>query len=282
MTRKTVLDISSEIAGSFLFSTGIYSFIEKANVAPGGVGGISIMIKYLTGLPVGLMSLILNIPLLFLSYKFISREFTIRSIRCVLLYTFILDFIVTPFFPQYSGDRMIGSIFGGVFVGLGLGIIFLRGSSTAGTDILSCLIEKKYPQIQIGKAILLIDSVILLISAFVFQNIESALFGTICLLCQTAIVDRIVYSAEKGRNILIISQKSEKIAERIINEVKRGATFLDARGAFSKKSTQVLMCVVRVWEYHDVKKIIHEEDPSAFVIATEAEQIMGEGFTKAE
>ncbi len=278
--KNLILDLSAEIIGSFLLAVGIFCFIETVNVAPGGVSGIAIMIKYVTGLPVGFLTLLINIPLLFLAYKFISRQFAVRSIRTVILNTFILDCIITPFFPQYTGDRMLGTIFGGVFMGIGLGVVFFRGSSTAGTDILSYLLEKKFPQIQIGKAIMIIDSLILGSSVFVFKNIESALFGVIALLCQTAIIDKIVYSADKGRNILIISEKNERIAERIIREKERGATFLNAEGAYSKKPTKVLMCVVRVWEYHDIKQIIHSEDPYAFVIASEAEHIMGEGFTK--
>lgn len=278
--KELTLDLSADILGSFLLSAGIYSFIERVNVAPGGVSGIAIMAKYLWGLPVGLVIFVANIPLLFLAYRYISKAFALRSVRTLIFNTTILDYVVTPFFPQYVGDRMLGTIFGGIIMGLGLGVIFLRGSSTAGTDILSHFIERRFPHIQIGKAIMIIDSFVLALSVLVFKNIESALFGVIAVFCQTVVIDKIVYSTEKGRNMLIISEKSEKIAQRIMKERDRGATFLNAEGAYSKKPTKVLMCVIRVWEYHHIKQIVYNEDPNAFLIASVADQIMGEGFSK--
>ena len=275
-------NILSDIVGSFALGTGIYCFAEKVNIAPGGVSGIAIMIKYLTGLPVGMLTLMINIPLLVIAYKFVGKRFALRTLRTVIFSTVILDAVVTPFFPQYTGDRMLGSIFGGVCTGAGLGIVFLHDSSTAGTDIISYLVEKKFPHIQIGKALMLVDCVILSASAFVFRNIESALFGVVALFAQTVIINKIVYGSEKGRNLFIISQKSEEIADRIIKERSRGATFLSAKGAYSQKPTQVLMCVVRVWEYHYIKELVYEVDPNAFVIATQAENIIGEGFANAQ
>jgi len=278
--RKNLFyNICADILGSLILAVGIYCFAEKVNIAPGGVSGISIMIKYLTNLPVGLMTLVINIPLLFLAYRFMGRHFAMRTIRTVVISTIILDGFVTPFFPQYTGDRMLGSVFCGVCTGAGLGIVFLRGSSTAGTDIISHMVGKKFPHIQIGKVLMLIDCIILAASAFVFRNIESALYGVVALFFQTIIIDKIVYGVEKGRNMLIISSKTAQIAERILFEKERGATFLDAEGAYSREPTKVLMCVVRVWEYHQIKEIIYEEDPRAFVIALEAEHIMGEGFS---
>ena len=278
-SRKLVYDVLYDIAGSLAIAAGIYCFAEKVNIAPGGASGISIMIKYLTGLPVGLLTLVINIPLVLVAFKFLGKKFTLRTLRTLVISTIILDGVVTPFFPQYSGDRMLGSIFGGVCMGSGLGIIFLHGSSTAGTDIVSYLVEQKYPHIPIGKAMMIVDGVIIALSAIVFADVEATLFGVVSLFCQTRVVDRIVYGTEKGRNILVISEKSERIAERILNEKNRGATFLNAQGAYSKKPTKVLMCVIRVWEYHEIKEIIYEEDPRAFVIASEAEHIMGEGFS---
>ena len=279
MNKRFIKDILNDITGTFALSVGIYCFAEKVNIAPGGVSGVSIMIKYLTGLPVGFLSLIMNIPLLIIAYKYMGKRFALFTMRTVILNTIILDAIVSPFFPQYVGDRLLGSLFGGVCMGIGLGIVFLHGSSTGGTDIIGYLVERRYPHIQIGRALLMVDCVILGISVFVFKNIESALYGVVALFTQSMVINKIVYGAEKGRNLFIISQKSEQIAKRILKERKRGATFLNACGAYSRKPTAVLMCVVRVWEYHHIKEIVYEEDPSAFVIATEAEHIIGEGFT---
>lgn len=279
MKKYFFKDFAYNIAGAFLLAVGIYSFSEKINVAPGGVSGIAIMVKYLTGLPVGGVSLFINIPLLFIAYKYMGRQFTVKTVYAILIYTVVIDSVVTPFFPQYEGDRMLGAIFGGVLIGAGLGLVFTRGASTGGTDIIGYLVEKKYPHIPIGKALLLVDCIILGVSVFVFKNIESALYGVVMLYAQSMVINRLVYGAEKGRNLFIISSKSKKIAQRILTERDRGATFIDGHGAYSMKPTNILMCVVRVWEYHYIKEIVYQEDPTAFVIATEAEHIIGEGFT---
>ena len=275
---KAILDILSDIAGTFLMAVSIHCFWEKANIAPGGVSGIAIMLKFLFGLPVGLMTLIINIPLLILGMKFLGRDFTVRTVRTLLISTFILDFAVTPYMPQYDGDRMLGAIFGGVFMGIGLGLIFMRGSTTGGVDILSCLIERKYPHIPIGKALMMIDCVILAASVLVFGNIETVLFGIVALYCQTQVINQIVYGADKGQQILCISEKNKQIADKIINDIGRTATFLDAEGAYTGNKTSVLMCVIDVQEYAKIKKTIRSIDPKAFIIVSEASRIMGEGF----
>jgi len=280
INKEFLKDLVADVVGSVLLSVGIFSFAEKVNIAPGGTSGIAIMIKYLTGFPVGIMSFLINIPLLVIAYKFMGKSFVARTVRTLIINTLFLDLVVTPFFPQYGGDRMLGAVFGGVATGLGLGIIFLRGSTTAGTDIISFIVEKKYPHIKVGKAMMFVDGVILAFSALVFKNIESALFGVVAIFCQSKIIDGIVYGAQRGHQIMVISEKSEKIAERIVNERERGATFLLGEGAYSKKGTKVLMCVVRDWEYIFIKEIIYEEDANAFIIVSQADKIMGEGFSQ--
>lgn len=275
---RAATDILFDIVGSAALAIGIYCFSEKVNIAPGGVSGVAIMIKYVFNIPVGLLTLIMNIPILFLAFKFIGKRFALRTVRTLIISTVILDVVVTPYFPQYGGERMLGAVFAGVFMGLGLGIVFLRGSTTGGVDIISCLIEKKFPHIPIGKALMLIDCVILGASVFVFGNFESVMFGIVALYCQTQVIDKIVYGGDKGHQVMCISEKNESIACRVINELGRSATFLNAQGAYSKQPASVLMCVIRAREYSKIKEIINSEDPSAFIIVWEASQVMGEGF----
>ena len=276
--RKFLLDLAADLFGSLALGVGIYCFAEKVDIAPGGVSGTAIMIKYLTGLPVGLMTFIINLPLLFMAYRRIGRGFVIRSLRTLAFNSVILDLVVTPFFPQYEGDRMLGSLFGGVFMGLGLAVIFLRGSSTAGTDILSVMVEKKYPHIQLGAALMAIDCVVIAASVFVFGNIESVLFAVVALFCQTQVINAIVYGSDRAQKLLIVSEHSRAIADRVITEMNRTATFIRAEGAYSGRELPVLMCVTRAREYHRIREIIREEDPAAFVIVSNVTRIIGEGF----
>lgn len=276
--RKFLLGLGADIAGSFLLGAGIYCFSERVNIAPGGVSGLAIMIKYLTGMPVGLMSLAINVPLLGLAFCFLGWKFTARTLRTLVFNSLILDLVVTPFFPQYGGDRLLGAIFAGVFMGAGLGVIFFAGSTTAGTDIISFLIERKFPSIRIGTVLLLIDGGILTVSSAVFGDVDAVLFGAVALYCQTRLIDAIVYGADKGHMLLIISARSADIAGRVIKEMNRSATFLDGAGAYSGTPTRVLMCVIQPREYRLLRDIVAEEDAAAFVVLAEAARVMGEGF----
>ncbi len=278
--RGRVADWIADILGSLLLGAGIFCFAEKMNIAPGGVSGIAIMVKYLTSLPVGLISFVINVPLLVVAYKFIGKKFASRTVRTVIIFSLLMDAVIMPFFPQYAGDRMVGSIFGGVCMGAGVGIIFLRGSSTGGTDVVSYFVERKFPYIQLGKAIMVIDMLVIGVSAIVFDNLESALYGVVALFCQTQVIDRIVYGSRKGRKILIISRHSHSIAEKIINVKKRGVTFLHGCGGYTGDELKVIMCVIRIWEYQPIKELVYSIDPHAFVVASEAEQIIGEGFSQ--
>lgn len=273
--RQVALDLAADLLGSTVLAIGVYCFVEQADIAPGGISGIAILFKYLFNLPIGMMTFLLNVPILYLGFRYLGRRFTLRSMITLAISSVILDFVITPLLPQYTGDRMIASIFGGVCMGAGLGLIFLRGSTTAGTDIISCLLERRFPHIQIGTALMLVDCAILATSVLFFQNLESGLFGLVALFCQTKVIDGIVYGLDRGREILIISLKNEEIAARIISEMERSATFLEARGAYRGQEGPVLLCVLRLQEYHQLKTIVHEVDPSAFPTVNKTIQILG-------
>jgi len=276
--RALAADIFFDIIGSFALAVGIFCFAEQADIAPGGMSGVAIMLKYLFDVPVGLMTFFLNIPLLILAWKYISRKFTVKTLKTLLFNTIILDYVVTPYFPQYAGDRMLSSIFGGIFMGVGLAFIFMRGSTTGGTDIVSHLMELRFPHVPIGTMLMIIDCAILSASVLVFGNLESGLFGVVALFCQTRVIDSVVYGLDKGRTVMIMSPRNREIAARIIDEMEHGATFLEGRGAYSGKEMEVLYVVVRVPEFHQLKQITYEEDPDAFLVVSEANQIIGEGF----
>ena len=278
--REAAADLLSDAAGSLLLSVGIYCFIEQADIAPGGVSGIAVMLKYLLGLPVGTMILLLNIPLLMLSWRYMGRRMTGKTLRTLLVNSIVLDGIVTPFFPVYAGDRMLASIFGGLCAGAGLAIVFLRGSTTAGTDIICHLLARKYPHIPIGRMILLTDCLVIGLSVAVYGNLEAGLFGVVALFCQTRVIDGLVYGRDKGRTVMVMSRKNPEIARRVLTELRHGATFLEGRGAYTGESLPILYVVVRIPEFTYLKRIVYEEDPKAFLVVAEASQIVGEGFSR--
>lgn len=277
--RSVSLDLGADFAGSLLFAIGIVCFTEPANIAPGGVSGIAIILNYLWAmLPIGGMSIAINIPLLFLSFKYLGRHASLRTICSLIISSLMIDWIAAPFFPVYTGDRLLGAVFGGVFIGAGLAIIFLRGSTTGGTEIVSNLMRLKWPHISMGRAILFVDVGVIVLSIIVFGNLESGMYGIISLFCSSKVIDAIVYGFDQGNMVTVISDKNEEISQRILQEIDRGVTLLHGKGAYTGQEKEVLICAVRKSEFSKLKSIIREIDHSAFVVTTEAGEILGEGF----
>lgn len=276
--KELLLDLSADVLGSVLMGIGIYSFAEQADIAPGGLSGIAILFKYLWDLPVGIMILIMNIPLLFVAWKYLGKRFAVRTLRTVVLSSAILDVVVTPLAFVYSGDRLLSAIASGVCLGAGLGVIFARGSTTGGTDIISCLVERKNPHLQVGGILTAIDILIIALSIAVFGNLESGLYGIVALYAQGRVMDAILYGRRRGRCVMIFSKKREEIARRIMREMDRGATFLQSRGAYSGEHSEVLLCAAEQREYAKLRHIVRDCDPEAFFVVSETKNVYGEGF----
>lgn len=276
--RRILADGGMLTSGAVLMGIGIHAFMKPAEIAPGGASGLALLVNHLTGLPVGLLTLALNVPLLILAWFYLNHHFAVTTAAVSVLCSAVLDLAVTPFCPAYLGDRLLGSLYGGVLVGGGMALIFLTGTTTGGTDIVGYLLQKKHPHISIGRALLLVDGVILLLSVFVYGNMEAALFGLVSLYAQTRMIDSILYGGNAGSMATIITGKPEEIAARVIRELDRTATLLPAKGAYSKQDVSVLLCTVRRSQFGRLKRIVYEEDPKAFVTATETSEILGEGF----
>ena len=278
MKKEFGKDILYDTASAFVQAVGVHCFIEPCMIAPGGASGIALLINYLSGLPIGALTFAINIPLLILSYIFLGKSMTLKTLKTVVIMSVVLDAFVSPLFPQYMGDRLISSAFGGIFVGVGLALVFMRGSTTGGGDILAKLLQKKFPYMQTGYSLMIIDIMIITASVIVFWDIESALYGIISLVCTTQTIDAILYGMNKGTMVTVISSQNERIAGEIMKQLDRGATFLKSQGAYSKIEGNALMCVGDRKQFYIVKRIIDHYDPRAFVIVSETKEVYGEGF----
>ena len=198
-------DLAYDLVGSVLYAAGIVCFVNPANMAPGGMSGVAILLNYLWGLPIGTMTIVLNIPLLILSYLFLGKSLTLKTVKSLVISSLMVDLVMAKYAPVYVGDRMIGGVFGGVLMGAGLAIIFLRGSTTGGTDIISFLVKKWYPHVPIGRMIMVVDCIIIGVSVLVFGNLESALYGLISLYCCSMVIDSIIYGLDKGSMVMVVS-----------------------------------------------------------------------------
>ncbi len=275
--KEFALDLLYTVAGAAILAVGVSCFVGPAQIAPGGVSGLSILVNFLTDLPVGAVNLAFNIPLILLAWKFLGQRFTLRTLVTVLIQSVLMD-VITLWIPVYTGERIMAALFGGVASGVGLALVFMRGSTTGGTDIVSRLLQLRYRHLSIGRLLFLVDVVVLLLSVAVFRNIEAGLYGMIAIFASGKVLDNILYGLDTGKVLLVVSGKNQEIAARIMETLKRGVTFLHGSGAWSGTERQVLLCAVRAQQCYRVEEIVRGVDKEAFVIVLEATEIAGEGF----
>ncbi|MBC8569445.1 YitT family protein [Zongyangia hominis] len=274
-----VIDICGDIIGTFLYAIAVHMFTAPNQIAPGGVTGLATLTNFLTGFPIGLISFLINVPLLLLGFKFIGRKFTLRTLLTVALSTVMIDVVVRDF-PTFTGDMLMAALAGGVIMGIGLGIIFMRGSTTGGTDIVARLLQRKWPHMQMGRLMLIIDCVVLLIAAAVYRNMESALYGAVCIFASSLMIDGVLYGTDKGKMAMVVSDTPDQVSKAILDGLDRGVTLLEGEGAYTGDPKKIIMCAVRPNQFYKLKQIALEADPNAFIIALDTSEVFGEGFKR--
>lgn len=277
IVKDFAVDILFDIAAAVLYAVSVNMFTAPNQIAPGGVTGLATILNYLLGVPIGITTFLINVPLVILGLIFLGKAFTLKTLKTVVFFSLFVD-LLNPVLQPYTRDHLLASLFGGILMGAALGLVFLRGSTTGGTDILGRLIQLPMPHVQIGKLIMLTDGLILLLSTIVYHNIETAMYGVIVIFLDGKVIDTILYGYDTGKQLMVISDSNEEIGRRVMEELERGATFFQARGAYSNEEKDVLMCIVKRNQFGKVKRIIKEIDPDAFVIVTEAGEVIGDGF----
>ena len=277
--KKTfhVIKIYAIITAGILFaSIAVNMFLAPHSIVSGGASGVAIIINNLTGFPIGITMLLINIPLFIIGAKVLGVGFGIKSLYGTVMFSVLTD--LTAGFPHLSENLLMSAIFGGVLFGLGFGIIFLSGATSGGTDILAALGHKAVPYIDVGKWIFIIDIVVISAGAYFFRNTDLVLAGILTLFVSSFLVDYIISGANVAKVAYIISEKSEEIADEIMKKLVRGVTGVYTRGMYVKKDRTMLMCVVKRFELQKLQRIVKEKDAAAFVILTQARQVTGEGF----
>lgn len=277
--RSVFTDILYDISGSILYAAGIYTFAGNAGFAPGGVSGLALITDHLWGFPVGTMTLLLNIPLVIISYRAVGRQLLIKSAVTMVISSLFLD-VIFPMFPVYSGDRLIASVCSGAFLGAGMALFYLRGSSSGGIDFLALTIKKKRPHMTIGVITMLIDLVVILLGWPVFGDVDAVLYGVLATFVSTVVIDKILYGAGAGTLAIIITERGKETAERISERAGRGVTSLRAVGAYTRTDREVLLCACSKAEAYLVKSAVQEADDKAFFMFTETSEVFGEGFKR--
>lgn len=275
--KTFLVDTGYFIIGSILYAISIQIFAVNANFAPGGISGIAVIINHFTAFPIGTITLILNIPLLIISWKLLGKKFLFKSIWAMLISAFFLDFIF-PFIPAYTGNPLLASLFTGVFMGAGLAVIYVRGSSTGGSDFIILSIRKIKPNLSVGQISFIFDIAVILLGGFVYKNIDSILYGIISSYVATLVMDKILYGAGNGKMAIIVTNKAQEIASVISEEIDRGSTIVKAKGSYTGEEREMLYCFCRSSQIHKVTKAARIIDSQSLVIISEANEIIGKGF----
>ena len=272
--RQLARDYAMVALGSLLLALAFTWFFIPHDIAPGGVTGIATVISHLTGLSVGLLSFIINLPLFIVGFKQVGWRFAVRSFAAMTLVSVFID--AGPGI-DLTGDALLASAFGGVVMGVGLGVVVRAGASTGGTDMAAKMAHRLVGFLSIPVVLFLIDAAVVLVAAMVF-GLKAAFFALIALYTSTVAMDGVIKGFNTAMQFMIITRNPSPIIRRIHTELERGCTILKAVGTYSGDEIGTLVCVVSRMEVARLKKLIAEEDPLAFVTVCNVHEALGEGF----
>lgn len=265
------------IAGCAVYAAAVTALLAANEISPGGLTGIATVVQRLTGISSGITLMLLNIPILLLGFWRFGGRFIIRtSVVTVILSVFMS--LAEEYVPPVKIDPVLAALFGGIAGGAGLGLVLLRGATTGGVDIVAKLLHRRFPHLSVGRIILTLDAAVILLAAAVYKNIESALYSVVAMYASSRIMDIILYGADRGRMIWIVTSFPEKLCSEIGSLLHRGVTVLPATGGYTGEPRSMLLCTVRPHEVSEVNRIVREGDPAAFIIVSDAGEVMGEGF----
>ena len=264
--------------GSAIFALGFALFLIPNEINTGGISGLAMILRELLGFgSVGILTLLMNIPLFLIGGLKIGRRFFAGSLVGMVVSSVLMDvFSVLSF---QTPDPLLGGLYGGVICGTGLGLVFLAGASTGGSDIVVRLVKKKYRNLPIGRISIMFDAMVVLLTGVVFRDISNALYSGVVVFVCGQVIDAMVYRFDYSRVALIVSREHEAIARAIGEKLDRGATYLHGAGSYSGQNMEIVLTVVRKGQLAELKELVMDIDKSAFVIVQEAHQVLGDGFS---
>lgn len=295
MIRHVVKDYTMITIGALIMALAMIWFLDPYKISAGGISGISIVLRRVVGVPLGITMLVLNIPLFILGIKLLGKRFGIRTLYGFVLFSVAVDLLDAVIYGMIlnthayllsdpSGvnvlkdlDPLLAAIFGGVMLGLGLGLVFRAQGSTGGSDIIA-QIAVKYRIMTAGQAFMLFDFLVITIASIFFGNVGYALIGFVALFVSSKTVDVVVEGMGNTKGLYIVSDRWEDINMRILGEIDRGVTILHGKGGYTMKDKEVLFCVVTRRSIYRVRQIVIEEDPDAFMVIADLHEVYGFGF----
>lgn len=271
-------DILTDIVGGILIAIGVYNFAANAQFPMVGFNGIALIFYQLFGAPIGTTAMLLNIPVAIACFRILGRDFFIRSIRTIIITSVIMD-VVAPLFPVYNGDRMLAAICCGVLSGLGYAMIYMRDSSTGGSDFIMLSIKALNPHLTLGKISFTMETaVVLLGTVLVSRDIDSLIYGLLINFLLSAVVDKVMYGVDQGKLALIVTEHGPEICRQIDEALGRGSTILKGEGSYSRLEKDVVMCACNNKQMYGIRKLVKSIDKKAFLVIMESNEVVGEGF----
>lgn len=276
---KTVLSLVGLGVGVFLLAIGLTFFLEPNTIAPGGVTGFAIVFKKITGIPVYITNLVINIPLFIIGIIILGKNFGWKTLYATALLSLFLKIIpvqaVTP-------DLLLSSIFGGLVSGIGLGIVFKFGGTTGGTDLAGSILNKFFPSLSLATFMMAIDVLVVAFAGIVDKKVETSLYSVISLFITVKVIDLILEGIGYLKGFIIITNNPEEISEKIMKDLDRGVTLFKGKGMYTKDEKDVLLCVVNRFQFTKAKDIVYNIDNDAFIMVTEMSEVLGEGFEEVK
>lgn len=267
------------VLGCLIGAAAYPMFLEPCNIAPGGLSGVAMIINSITAWPVGVTTLVLNIPLFIVGYRSMGRVFAFRSLVATVLFSLAIDGLKMIHTPALTDDPMLGTIFGGVLLGIGLGMILRGGATTGGSDMAARVVHRYLPFLSVGMFVFLIDCLVVVAAGFAFGFTE-AMYAMICIFINGKVIDMVMLGLSKNKACFVMTRAWERINQRVLEEMDRGVTLMEARGGYTGNERPVVLCVLPPQEVARLKAIVREEDESAFMFITEAHEALGEGFSR--
>ena len=275
--KNFLIDVVFTIIGTALVGAALSVFIEPNDIAPGGVSGLAIALAYITPIRVSIWTLALNIPLLLCAWRILGKRSLIFTLISTVLLSVFID-LSAAFLPAYTNNPLLAACCGGVVTGLGIGMLFLRGISTGGTDLLALLLKRVFPNIPSGTLLMMIDTAVVAIAVLIFRDIEVALYSAITIFISSKLIDAMAQGVDYAKVIYVVTDRGDKVTEGLNTYTDRGSTIIPAIGGYTKDNKQVVITVTRRNVLSQTLRLIKQTDPAAFTFVMDSTEVHGEGF----
>lgn len=281
MTQNKKINLLLEVLGCFISAAGIYSFAVAAEVPVTGVAGICAILYRLFGLPMGLSNVLINVPIIFFSYKLLGRSFLLRSLRCMILFAVFTDYLL-PVMPIYTGNRLLATICGSVVSGIGDALIYMQNSSTGGVDFVTMAIKAKHPHLPFGNLTFGAALAVILLNGAVFHDVDSIIYGLMFNFIVAAVINKMMFGFSSSMLALIVTDNGKAACDEIDRVAERGSTILQGRGGYGGQPKDVVLCACSNKQLYEIEHAMQVLDPGCFIIMLQSNEVQGEGFRRLE